>query len=89
VGASGLRSARAAAPCRDYTVESAKLEAIYPDEMKTSIASIFHSSELFSKNFFGETNAAVAHVTEGRFAHVQVLEYKPESSFWDRASLVV
>jgi hypothetical protein len=50
------------------------LEAISPDEMKTSIASIFHSSELFSKNFFGETNAAVAHVTEGRFAHVQVLE---------------
>jgi hypothetical protein len=40
--------------------------------MKTSISLLFHSSDLFTANFFGETNEAVSHVTEGRFAHVQV-----------------
>jgi len=40
--------------------------------MKTSIAMLFHASDLFTKTFFGETNAEVAHVTEGRFAHVRV-----------------
>jgi hypothetical protein len=49
-----------------------KIGAHSPEEMKTSISLLFHSSDLFTANFFGETNEAVSHVTEGRFAHVQV-----------------
>jgi hypothetical protein len=53
-------------------VDSAKLAHRDPDSMLTSIASIFHSSELFGENFFGETNEAASYVTQGRFSTVTV-----------------
>jgi hypothetical protein len=63
---------RLAVPYWDYTVDSAKISNRDPDAMFTSISSIFHASELFKENFFGETDASANAVTAGRFASVQV-----------------
>jgi hypothetical protein len=63
---------RFATPYWDYTIDSAKVQSLYPDAYFTSIKEIFKNSELFGEDWFGHANPATGYVEEGRMAQMRV-----------------
>ena len=63
---------RLAVPYWDYTIDSAKVQTLYPDAYFTSIHEIFKHSELFREDWFGSSDHTTGHVEEGRMAQIRV-----------------
>jgi hypothetical protein len=63
---------RLALPYWDYTIDSAKVQALHPGAYLTSTHDIFEQSELFRVDWFGATDATTGHVEAGRMAQMRV-----------------